>query len=138
MKKSFFMVLSFLAVVVCFQLFNIVQAQDMSVIPSEYDKGVVLKKVLGKDKPVVVVFYTDWCGACKRVVPVFDAVRDELSDKAEFVMVNADKETELSDKYDIRYYPTVFFIDTDGKKTEIKQDKYFYDTFKANVEKQLN
>lgn len=137
MKNTLLLMISFLAIVFCFQLFNTAQAQDMTVIPSGYDKGVVLEKVLGKGKPVVVVFYTDWCGACKRVVPVFDAIRDEYGDKADFVMVNAEEKTTLSDQYGIRYYPTVFFIDKNGNKSEIKQDKYSYDTFKTTLDKRL-
>ncbi|MGD9581476.1 MAG: TlpA family protein disulfide reductase [Vampirovibrionia bacterium] len=109
-------------------------AQNMAIIPSEYDKGYSIEDFKGNNKPTVLIFYTDWCGACKRVVPIFDAIRSDLKDNVNFVMVNADKDTTMSDKYGIEYYPTVFFIDEKGKRTEIKKEKYFYDTFKNKIE----
>jgi len=42
-----------------------------TVISKQYDKGKSLQKAQATDKPVLVFFYTDWCGFCQRFVPTF-------------------------------------------------------------------
>lgn len=83
--------------------------------PSEYDNGISFDEAMKKNKPIVVKFYVDWCGACKRVAPVFDYVRSEFSDEAEFVMVNSDLNPELTNSFDVRAFPTIFIVNPSTK-----------------------
>ena len=38
-------------------------------------------EVLGASLPVLVDFYADWCGPCKMMSPVVDALAEQLADK---------------------------------------------------------
>lgn len=71
-------------------------------------------------KIVLVDFYTTWCGPCKRLDAVTwkdKTVRDWLAKTAICRKIDAEKETELADRYKIRAYPTILLLKANG--TEI-------------------
>ncbi len=63
-------------------------------------------ELLKGEKTVVCDFYADWCGPCKMLVPVMDAMSEEFS-SAEFVKVNIDENMELAARYGIMSIPLV-------------------------------
>jgi thioredoxin 1 len=67
-------------------------------------------EVIGGKKPVVCDFFATWCGPCKMLSPVLDEVAEELSDKAEFVKVDIDKNFELAANYGIMSVPCVMIF----------------------------
>ena len=68
--------------------------------------------VLNSDKPVLVDFWADWCGPCKMLTPVLDAVAAKLGGNLLVAKVNTDQERELSAQLGIRSLPTVMlFVD---------------------------
>ena len=44
------------------------------------------KEVLDNAKTVILDFYADWCGPCRMLAPVFEAVSDKYEEKAIFVV----------------------------------------------------
>lgn len=58
-------------------------------------------------KPVLFDFYADWCGPCKVLSPVIDAVADEMGDQAVVAKVDADEFFELADRLGIRGLPAL-------------------------------
>jgi thiol:disulfide interchange protein len=87
-------------------------------------------------KPVLLIFYTDWCPHCTKYSGVFhDPKVVEASKSFVMVRVNGDQDKELSQKYavDGAYIPRTFFLSPEGKLDEgidAGRDsyKYFYDT----------
>lgn len=67
--------------------------------------------VLKSKVPVVVDFYADWCGPCKRVAPLLDRFARERTD-VRVVKVNIDHEKELARKYRVRSIPTVMLFES--------------------------
>ena len=74
---------------------------------------------------VLVDFYADWCGPCKRMMPTLDTLASKLDGKVTIAKVNIDKSPELSQKYQIRSIPALFVFkdgavvnQTLGSKTE--------------------
>ena len=60
--------------------------------------------------PVIVDFYSDGCGPCRMIAPIFKKLAKELQDKAVFVKVDTNAMYELSSRYGVRSLPTFKFF----------------------------
>lgn len=63
----------------------------------------------------IIMFKADWCGFCKRAKPEFEQSAKLLKGMFTFYIVDADKSPELIKRYDIQGFPTIKFVDNDGK-----------------------
>jgi thioredoxin 1 len=63
--------------------------------------------VLKNDKPVLVDYWAEWCGPCKMVAPVLDAIAEEHGDKLDIVKLNVDENPVITQKYGILNIPTL-------------------------------
>ena len=62
--------------------------------------------VLASTTPVVVDFYADWCGPCRRMGPVFDQLSETYGGKVKFVRLNIDQSPKTAARYGIRSIPS--------------------------------
>lgn len=60
-------------------------------------------EVLQSDRPVLVDFWAPWCGPCKAVAPVLDAIAKEGHKVAK---VDITEEPELAEHYKVNSLPT--------------------------------
>lgn len=67
--------------------------------------------------PVVVDYYSDSCGPCRMMAPIFKKVAADYVDRAVFVKVDTNSQPELSSRYQIRSLPTFHWF-IDGKKAD--------------------
>jgi thioredoxin 1 len=58
---------------------------------------------------VVVDFYADWCGPCRMLAPVLEALAEENGDVSIY-KVNVDDDQELARRYGIMSIPTMLFF----------------------------
>ena len=63
--------------------------------------------VLSNPKPVLVDFWAEWCGPCRQVSPILDAIAAEHGSKIEIVKVNVDEEPALAQQYGIISIPAL-------------------------------
>ena len=68
------------------------------------------QEVLKSELPVVVDFYADWCGPCKRMEPVLEKVSQAYGGKVKVVKLNSDENQDLSLKYQVRGLPTLILF----------------------------
>ncbi|EGB06389.1 hypothetical protein AURANDRAFT_29236, partial [Aureococcus anophagefferens] len=68
--------------------------------------------------PVVVDFYSDSCGPCRMIAPVFKKLAAEYKDRAVFAKVNVAHARDVSAKAQIRSMPTFHFYADGRKKNE--------------------
>lgn len=66
------------------------------------------QEVLKSDVPVLVDFWAEWCGPCKRLAPELDAVAQQLGDKVKIRKVDIEAEPELTGKFGIQGIPAMF------------------------------
>ena len=59
--------------------------------------------------PVLLDFYADWCGPCKRQLPVLLEAAKEACD-VKFCKVNIDHNQELCEKFDVEQVPTMLVM----------------------------
>jgi len=64
-------------------------------------------EVLNNDKPVLVDYWAEWCGPCKMVAPVLEAIAEEHGDKLDIVKLNVDDNPVITQKYGILNIPTL-------------------------------
>ena len=64
-------------------------------------------EVLKNDKPVLVDFWAEWCGPCKQIAPVLEAIYAEHGDQLDIVKLNTDENPLTMAKYGVRSIPTL-------------------------------
>ena len=66
-----------------------------------------LEEVVASGKTVFCDFWASWCGPCRMLAPVFEAVAQKYEGQAEFVKVDVDEEESAAVKYGISSIPNV-------------------------------
>ncbi len=81
--------------------------------PSEYHIGIQYEEALTSDKPMLAVFYVDWCGYCLRFMPKYKILSKLYDKKFNFVMINVEDPaySKLSEDVGISGFPTVYILD---------------------------
>ena len=63
-------------------------------------------EVVQSDKPVLLDFWTTWCGPCRMVSPIVDEIAAERDD-IKVGKINVDEQGELAQKFRIISIPTL-------------------------------
>jgi len=63
--------------------------------------------VLQSPKTVLVDYWAEWCGPCKMIAPILEAIAEEHGDKLDVVKLNVDDNPNITQKYGILNIPTL-------------------------------
>ena len=66
--------------------------------------------VLKSAPPVLVDFWAEWCGPCKRLGPTVDALAAEYAGKITVGKMNIDENPKVPETYQIRGIPTLLIF----------------------------
>ena len=78
------------------------------------DTGIISIQEAEKiDKPVVALFYVDWCGYCRNFMPVFGEFANKYKNDYSFAAINCDNPQykNLVEEFHIMGFPSLFIID---------------------------
>lgn len=67
-------------------------------------------EVLESPLPVLVDFWAEWCGPCKMMGPVVDAVAENYAGKIRVGKVNIDEDQTLASEFGIQSIPTLLIF----------------------------
>jgi thioredoxin 1 len=67
-------------------------------------------EVLKSELPTLVDFWAIWCGPCKQIAPLVDAVADEYQGKLMVAKMDVDRHQIVPQQYSIRSIPTLLLF----------------------------
>lgn len=88
------------------------------------------------ERPVVIDFYTTWCGPCKMMAPIVEETAKAYAGKVDFYKVDIEKEQELAQTFGIQSIPTFLYIPAKGKPT-MQMGAMSKETFEKMVDEYL-
>lgn len=75
------------------------------------------EQVNSSSTPVVVDFWAEWCGPCKKVAPIVAELATEQAGKIQFAKLDVDANPEVSRRFNVMSIPTLIVF-RDGKEAK--------------------
>ena len=85
-----------------------------SLTDSQFSENVLNSKGL-----VLVDFWAEWCGPCRQLGPILEAIDEEMGNDVKIYKMNVDDSPETASQFGIRSIPTMFLF-KDGKQVDTK------------------
>ena len=116
MKKKMLITLGVIVAVACSSLVGIAVSMNANAPkhPSDYKIGITYEEAVDlSEKPMVALFYADWCSYCMKFMPKFKILSGLYKENYNFVMVNVENKqyAQLVDSMSLTGYPTVYILD---------------------------
>lgn len=94
------------------------------------------QNVLEKKGVIVVDFWAQWCGPCRKMTPLLEQIQAEFKDEIKIYKIDADKNVNSAKEYGISSLPSVLIF-KDGEFKEIMVGLMQKSAIISNIKKYL-
>ena len=77
------------------------------------------KVVLESEVPVLVDFWAEWCGPCRPLAPIVEALAEQYAGAARVVKLNVDDNPSIVQRYRVQAIPTLILFQDGEEKNRI-------------------
>ncbi len=78
--------------------------------PIDVTQSTFKSEVVDSETPVVVDFWAEWCGPCKKLSPILEQIAEEMSGQVKVAKVDVDAERTLGAMFQVMSLPTVMIF----------------------------
>jgi thioredoxin 1 len=75
--------------------------------------------VMPSKKPVLVDFWAEWCGPCRELAPIVEAVAEQYAKSVRVIKLNVDESPNVAQRYGIQGIPTLIVFQEGEEKERI-------------------
>ena len=75
--------------------------------------------VMKCERPVVIDFYADWCGPCRRLAPILRGVAHHYQGTVDFYRINVDDNPDIAATFQIRSIPMLLICPLEGEPKSV-------------------
>lgn len=83
----------------------------LSLTEENFDEAIKAKE------PVVIDFWAEWCGPCKKVAPLVDEIAKKYTGRIKVYKLNVDNAQDTASRYQVMSIPTLIFM-KNGKEMD--------------------
>jgi thioredoxin len=87
--------------------------------------------------PVLVDFWAEWCGPCKRIAPTIDALATEYAGKVTVGKMDIDSNPKVPERYQVRSIPTLLVFKSGQVVEALIGAQYSKDDLKKVIDKHI-
>ena len=70
-------------------------------------------------RPVVIDFYADWCGPCRRLAPILRDIAHHYQGAVDFYRINVDDNPDIASTFEIRSIPMLLICPLKGEPKSV-------------------
>lgn len=95
------------------------------------------QSVLEQTGVVVVDFWAQWCGPCRKLAPLLEQIQNEFKDEIKIYKIDADKNINTAKEYGISSLPSVLIFQ-DGEAKEFMAGMMQKSAIVSNIKKYVS
>ena len=92
--------------------------------------------VLESDNLVVVDFWAQWCGPCRKLTPLLEQIQNEFINEIKIVKIDADKNINSAKEYGVSSLPSVLIF-KNGELKEVMAGMMQKSAIISNIKKDI-